>query len=128
MYSWAWYVGLPLIKLFGNKLKDVAGIDNDKNKLQKLKKNISYVTDINSDDLIKINKKVLISNNYKIIKNYECIIICVPTPLTKSKKPNLNFIKSAIDSMLPYLRKNHIVILESTTYPGTTDDFIEKNK
>jgi len=120
------YVGLPLIKLFGNKLKDVAGIDNDKKKLQKLKKNISYVTDINSDDLIKINKKVLISNNYQIIKNYECIIICVPTPLTKTKKPNLNFIKSAIDAMLPYLRKNHIIILESTTYPGTTDDFIEK--
>jgi len=119
------YVGLPLAKEFLKANFKVIGFDIDKNKVNKLKKNETYIEYIN---FINIKKKF--SNNFiaksifnEIVKT-DVIILCLPTPLAKNKDPDLKYIKSSILSMKKFLRKGQILILESTTYPGTTRDYL----
>lgn len=112
------YVGLPLLKTLSKKGFNTFGIDTDKKKInslnQKNKKNPIF-------DLFKNNKKkTQISSDFSLIKLCDVVIICVPTPLKKNKKPELKYIKSAIESMFPYLKPNQLLSLESTTFPGTT--------
>ncbi len=119
------YVGIPLIKRFVDEKFNVIGFDNDTKKIKLLKKSSSYIKHI-SDDTIKsiISKKFTATSNYKAIKDVDIIIICVPTPLKNNKTPDLSYIKSSIISILPYVRKGQTIALESTTYPGTTDEEI----
>ena len=103
------YVGSELIKKFDKKGFKTIGIDTDKNKL-KLKK----------------NKNMILTNNYKFINKSDIIIIALPTPLTKNLKPDLSYIKKSLINLKKYMKKGQLLSLESTTYPGTTEEILAK--
>ncbi len=115
------YVGLPLALRFAEVGFNVIGYDKDKKKTIKLKKFESYIKSISDKELNK--KNFLPTSNLKVFSKSDVIIICLPTPLKKnSKVPDMIFLKNFAFSLKSFLRENHIIILESTTYPGTTKE------
>ena len=119
------YVGLPLSILFAKNKFKVIGFDIDKQKINKLRKRKSYIERIPKKDINKIYNKGFYTNNFSFIKNCNFIIICVPTPLKKNK-PNLEYINSTYSNIKNYLRDGQVLILESTSYPGTTREILSK--
>ena len=118
------YVGLPLSLLISRDR--VIGIDIDKRKINQLNLNKSYIERIDNNKIRHYNKKNIFSTDFSKIIDSDFIIICVPTPLKTNKSPDLSFIKNAIAKIKPYLKKGQTIILESTSYPGTTNDHIVK--
>ena len=119
------YVGLPLAIRFVQEGFGVIGFDIDKDKVESLNNNISYIKHINDDILSQINKNGFKSTtNFEIIKNIDVIVICVPTPLGVHNEPDLSYIHNTLDLITPNLKNDQILVLESTTYPGTTEDEI----
>ncbi len=126
------YVGLPLALNFCEKKYNVLGLDIDEEKINKINSGSSYISYIKSSRIKNAidNKSLEVSSNISSVKKAHAIILCVPTPLTKHNEPDLSFINQTLKSILPYLQKGQILSLESTTYPGTTEEivkpFIEK--
>ena len=120
------YVGLPLAMEFVNAGYKVNGIDIDQNKINSLNDGKNYITDVNDEKLKKAVKKGLLkgTTDFSIVKNLDAISICVPTPLNKEKNPDISFIVSVMDKIKDYLHPHMIIILESTTYPGSTRELI----
>ena len=118
------YVGLPLSILFVKNNFKIIGIDIDKNKINKIKKNDSYLDRISNKDIALINKNGKFFSNFNKIKVCDIVIICVPTPLKIDQSPDLSFIRKTISSIKKFLRKGQTLILESTSYPGTTKEEI----
>lgn len=120
------YVGLPLALAFVEAGFNVTGIDSDKTRINKITRGISYLLDIESPRLKKtVNSgKLKATVSYSAMRRVDVIIICVPTPLTKTKEPDLTYIVSATNEIARFLRLGHLVILESTTYPGTTREVV----
>ena len=119
------YIGLPTAINFSKKKIKVYGFDTDKSKVSKLNKSQSYIGSIKSEDIKKAKKNGFIATgDYSNVKKLDVIIICVPTPLTKNKIPDLRFINSTLSSLMPFIKKQQLISLESTTYPGTTDEII----
>ncbi|RMG03769.1 MAG: nucleotide sugar dehydrogenase [Nitrospirae bacterium] len=118
------YVGLPLVIEFARVGFTVVGFDVDTKKVEKLKKGISYIGHIPSDFIKESVKKrgFLPTNDFSNLKEVDCIIICVPTPLDEHREPDLSYVVSTTETVSRYLRKGQLVVLESTTYPGTTDE------
>lgn len=123
------YVGLPYALEFAKSGFNVIGIDLNEKKIASLKNNESYITDISSEELKDINSTGLITytSSYDNIDNVDVIDICVPTPLGKSKEPDLFFITSAVQSIKDKISKPKLIILTSTTYPGTTREYVVPN-
>ena len=123
------YVGLPRSIQFCKKNIQVYGIDTDQSKTEILKKGKSYITNVKNNEIAKnIRKKLLIpTSDFSCINKLDVIIICVPTPLDKKLKPNLNFIKNTFTRIKNFLRKDQLVCLESTSYPDTTYETIITN-
>lgn len=121
------YVGLPLANALVNKSFPVTGFDSDENKVDKLKKSQSYIKYITSDLIAQMNDSGYFrpTSDKSLLKETDVIIICVPTPLTKHREPDMSYVVSTAESILPFLRKGHMVILESTTYPGTTEEVMK---
>ena len=119
------YVGLPLSILFSKKKFKVIGFDTDKGKVNKLNKRKSYIQRISIKDIDKIYKKGFCTNDFSLIKDCDFILICVPTPL-KNNKPNLEYIISTYSNIKNYLREKQVLILESTSYPGTTREILSR--
>ena len=121
------YVGLPLAVEFARSGFPVIGIEIDPRKAEAINNAKSYVEDISDEELRQVVEKGLLraTTDYSAIRDADAIIITVPTPLSKTKDPDLSFIMGAIENMKPYLRKGHIIVLESTTYPGTTDEVVK---
>ena len=120
------YVGLPLACVFAKKKFDVTGFDIDKNKIAYLKKSRSYIKHIKNAELLKIKNYFKVQNSFLKIKDLDIIILCLPTPLSKSKKPDLSFIQSTLNSINYMFKKGQLVILESSTYPGSTKFLFSK--
>jgi len=120
------YVGLPLAVGFAEKGFSVLGLDSDKSKVEKINKGQSYIKDIPSSDLEKIIKKRNLSatTDKKILKQVDVIIICVPTPLDKHNQPDISLLQNATKTISKFIKKNQLIILESTTYPGTTREVL----
>ncbi len=120
------YVGLPLALAFAEAGFNVTGVDADKGRVNKITRGVSYLLDIESARLkravTKGRLKATISQS--ALRRADTIIICVPTPLTKTKEPDLTYIVSATNDIARFLRLGHLVILESTTYPGTTREVV----
>jgi len=115
------YVGLPLATAFSKKF-NVIGYNNTKDKVESLKRGKSYIEDIKDEE---INLDVFDpTNDYKDLKNCDFIIIAVPTPLREDKSPDLSYIKKAGEEIGEILKKGQFIILKSTTYPGTTEEFL----
>lgn len=120
------YVGLPLALLMAKKGFNVVGYDIDKTKINKIKNKKSYLERISNNQIKTTFKKNKFFSNFENIHLCDVLIICVPTPL-KNKSPNLEFIKNTVSMIKNKLRNNQLLILESTSYPGTTRDLIVKN-
>ena len=114
------YVGLPLAILFAKKGLKVFGFDIDIDKIKILNSQKSYIERIAASDIILLLKKGVVTSNFENIINCDVIVICVPTPLKNKNIPDISFVKETFISIKKYLRKNQILILESTSYPGTT--------
>ena len=121
------YVGLPLALGFCEKGITTFGFDININIINSLRRGKSYIEHICSNELEKYiyNKKLNPDTNIENIKKVDVIIICVPTPLNKNKEPDLTFIKDSLFSVRNSLKKGQVLILESTTYPGTTEEIIK---
>src|SRR6266403_2112368 len=118
------YVGLPLSLQFARSCTEVIGIDVDPQKVELLNKGQSYIKHIASADIAELlnTKKFFASPDFSKIKEVEAVIICVPTPLNRNREPNLSYVLETGRSIAPHLVRGVLVVLESTTYPGTTDE------
>ena len=121
------YVGLPLVMAFIDKNFQVYGFDVDQKKIDSLSSGESYIKQISSE---KINRIVLSeqfkpTNDFSEISKVDAVLICVPTPLNKKQEPNLSYITSTCNTILPYIKSNQLIILESTTYPGTCNEVLK---
>lgn len=121
------YVGLPLAVELSKANYNVYGIDIDSKKITQLKNNISYIIDIDNEEIKLINEsfQFIPTSDFEIIKELDAISICVPTPLTKSQEPDISYIINVMDNIKKYMHKGLLITLESTTYPGTTEELIE---
>jgi UDP-N-acetyl-D-glucosamine dehydrogenase len=118
------YVGLPLSLQFARSGVNVLGLDVDPAKIESLNQGRSYIKHIESSAIAELVKagNFSASADFSRIKKVEAIIICVPTPLNKNREPDISFIINTGKSIAPHLQKGALVVLESTTYPGTTDE------
>lgn len=119
------YVGLPLALRYAEVGYVVIGFDIDQAKVDKLKQGQSYIQHIKSEKITAyINKNLQVTTDFSKASQVDAIILCVPTPLTKWRDPDLSFIINTAEALLPHLRAEQILSLESTTYPGTTDEIL----
>ena len=118
------YVGLPLSLQFARSCVSVLGIDVDPKKVELLNKGQSYIKHIKSSEIAELvgSGKFSASTDSGLIKGVEAVLICVPTPLNKNREPDLSFVLNTGRTIAPHLQKGALVVLESTTYPGTTDE------
>lgn len=117
------YVGLPLALRYNNVGFRVLGIDNDPSKVTKLQDGKSYIKHISEDSIVSaLNSGLAATTDFSRSAECDAIIICVPTPLNKYREPDLSYVVNTLEAVQPYLRAGQIVSLESTTYPGTTEE------
>lgn len=120
------YVGLPLAVDFAHAGFDVVALDVDSSKVEAINTGRSYIKDIESADVqaAVASGKLRATTDYAALREADTVSICVPTPLRKTKDPDISYIVSATESLAANFRPGQLVILESTTYPGTTDEVI----
>jgi len=120
------YVGLPLAVEFAKAGFHVTGIDLQQSRVDRLMKGESYVQDVPSGEVAKLVKghRFDATTDFSVVRELDTINICVPTPLRKTKDPDMSYIVSASDEIAKYFHPGLLVILESTTYPGTTDELL----
>jgi len=120
------YVGLPLVLRFGEEHFSVLGFDVDPEKVRRLTAGESYIRHIPAEKIkaLVTAKQFEASTDFSRLKEADCIIICVPTPLTEKKDPDLQYIEKTADSIAATIRKGQLISLESTTYPGTTEEIL----
>jgi UDP-N-acetyl-D-glucosamine dehydrogenase len=119
------YVGLPLLIEFAKAGFNVAGLDIDESKIVAIQAGKSYIKHINAvhiQSALTNNPKAFVTTDFSRARECDALLICVPTPLTRHRDPDLSFIEITARSIAPHLRKGQLVTLESTTYPGTTDE------
>ncbi|MDB2462196.1 nucleotide sugar dehydrogenase [Alphaproteobacteria bacterium] len=117
------YVGLPLARAFCQQEINVVGFDIDKQKIKLIEKGQSYIKHISNEAIERMRKDdlFLVTTDFSKIADVDVIIICVPTPLSKHREPDLGPVLGTGLAIMPHLQKGQLVILESSTYPGTTD-------
>ena len=120
------YVGLPLAVQFADAGFEVIGIDIDPGRVEAINAGRSYIEDVPTGILSRLvnDGKLKASSDYAVLAGVGAVIICVPTPLRKTRDPDLSFIVDAAEKIEPYLSDGKIVVLESTTYPGTCEELI----
>ncbi|HCC79358.1 MAG: UDP-N-acetyl-D-glucosamine dehydrogenase [Chloroflexi bacterium GWB2_49_20] len=120
------YVGLPLAVIFAEAGFNVLGIDPDVRKVESVNKGHSYIQDVPTDQLAKLVKsgKIQASADFSGLKDMDAVSICVPTPLRKTGDPDMSFILSATEELANYMHPGMVVVLESSTYPGTTREIL----
>jgi len=116
------YVGMPLAVAFAEAGFNVLGIDPDQRKADTFNKNISYIQDVPTETVVRLKQagKLNMTTDFAALKEMDAVSICVPTPLRQTGDPDMSFINSAADQLAKYVHKGMVVVLESTTYPGTT--------
>jgi UDP-N-acetyl-D-glucosamine dehydrogenase len=120
------YVGLPLVVEFAEAGFTVTGIDLDQRKVDMINKGESYIQDIPTSVLKPLFDagRIKATTDFSVVKDLDTINICVPTPLGKSKEPDMSYIVKSCESLAKYFQPGKLIILESTTYPGTTDELM----
>jgi UDP-N-acetyl-D-glucosamine dehydrogenase len=114
------YVGLPLGLAFAEEGHDVIGLDADSRKVDSLRASESYIEDVPSESLAAVAQRFAATTHYEDLKSCDAVIICVPTPLTQSREPDLTHLVDSAAALSKVLQRGQLVSLESTTYPGTT--------
>jgi UDP-N-acetyl-D-glucosamine dehydrogenase len=120
------YVGLPLALAFAQKGFMTAGIEVDEDKAQSLNQGRSYLGDIPDAEIARElhSERFYATTDPSVLEGCDCIIICVPTPLSRTNDPDLSYIQSATEVITQHLREGQLIVLESTTYPGCTDELV----
>lgn len=117
------YVGLPLALLLSEQRFRVSGFDVDRAKVEALSKGQSYICRIPGTEIKRaVENGFQASSDYSLLACMDVVIICVPTPLDEHREPDLSYVTSTLESLAPYLQAGQLVVLESTTYPGTTEE------
>ncbi len=121
------YVGLPLAVETAKAGFSVVGVEIDAARAAAINRGESYIADVPQDDVQRLvaAERLTAATSYEALRDVDVLIICVPTPLTKSKEPDLSYVRSAATGCVSVLRPGHLVILESTTYPGTTVEVVK---
>src|SRR5512144_1895726 len=121
------YVGLPLAVELAKAGFHATGIDLDERKVQSVNDGRSYIPDVPTADVQALHAKGLLdaTTDFGVVKDLDTINICVPTPLRKTKDPDMSYIVSAVEGVAKHLHPGMLIILESTTYPGTTDEVVQ---
>jgi UDP-N-acetyl-D-glucosamine dehydrogenase len=120
------YVGLPLAATFAEAGFHVTGFDTDQQRVNQASRGESYIPDISSSTLQKLidTQRICFTSDYNALDDIDAVSICVPTPLRKTRDPDISYIISATQQIREHLHPGQLVILESTTYPGTTDEVL----
>ena len=118
------YAGLPLAMAFAETGFEVTGIDLDEAKVSALKEGRSYLVDVPVERYDKVDGRVKPTTDYAAAAELDALTICVPTPLSKTRTPDLSYIVAAAESVAAHLRHGQLVVLQSTTYPGTTEEVV----
>lgn len=120
------YVGLPLAVAFAEAGYRVTGLDLDPRKVESLSRGESYIPDVASGSVsaLRAQERLDASTDVAVLRDADVIFICVPTPFDRMKAPDLTAVKSASESICPQLRRGQLIILQSTTFPGTTEEVV----
>src|SRR5262249_54754838 len=121
------YVGLPLANLFHQKGFQVVGFDVDQRKVDTLNAGRSYIGHIPNERVVELmgNGRFVPTTGFSKNREIDTVSICVPTPLDEYREPDLSFIESTGRSIAPHIRQGQLIVLESTTYPGTTKEILQ---
>jgi len=120
------YVGLPLALRFADVGQRVTGFDLDQTKVEKLNKGQSYIQHIPAERIrehVK-GKRFDATTDFTRLREMDAVLICVPTPLDERREPDLSYVKNTAEAIAPHLQPSQLIVLESTTYPGTTDEMV----
>src|ERR671929_70721 len=118
------YAGLPLAMLFAEVGFEVTGIDIDESRVRAVGEGRSYLVDVPAERYEGVDGRLSASTDYARVEELDALTICVPTPLSKTRTPDLSYIVSAAESVASHLREGQLVVLQSTTYPGTTEEIV----
>ena len=120
------YVGLPFATVFANAGFTVTGIDPDAKKVDTLNKGVSYIQDVSTEELAPLVEagKLKATTDFSVLEEMDAVSICVPTPLRKTGDPDLSFILAVTEELKKYVHPGMVVVLESTSYPGTTREIL----
>ncbi len=121
------YVGLPLAVAFAQKGFRVFGIDTSPARVERIKNLKSYIADVSNAAIAAVMRKgtLAVSCDFAVLREADAVLICVPTPLKRRYTPDISFIQSAVKEVAQSLKKGVLIVLESTTYPGTTEELIK---
>ena len=119
------YVGLPLSLRFAEAGYRVIGFDIDPKKIELLNRGETYIVQFAGERIVEaLENGFLATNDFSHARECDALILCVPTPLSKQYQPDMSFVTDTLESLLPHTRENQVISLESTTYPGTTEEII----
>lgn len=121
------YVGLPLAVEKAKAGYKVIGLDIQQKRVDMVNRGINYIGDIVDDELKELvaNKRIEADTDYSILSEADCVMICVPTPLDKYQQPDTSYVEGSTREIAKYLKKGMLIVLESTTYPGTTEEIVK---
>ncbi len=120
------YVGLPLAVALGHAEIPVIGVDLDQRKIEKINRGESYIPDVPTEQIAALVEKKLLSayTDYELVRQADSVFICVPTPFDANKAPDLTAVRQAAEGIAPRLQRGQMIVLQSTTYPGTTEEVV----
>jgi UDP-N-acetyl-D-glucosamine dehydrogenase len=118
------YAGLPLAMTFAEAGFDVVGIDTNEERVEAIRHGRSYLVDVPGERYERLDGRLEATSDYGAVSELDAITICVPTPLSKTRTPDISHVVSAAESVAGNLAPGHLVLLQSTTYPGTTDEIV----
>jgi UDP-N-acetyl-D-glucosamine dehydrogenase len=120
------YVGLPLLAAFHKQGFRVVGFDIDAHKIEAFRTGTSYIKHFGAAEMqeLSASARVRATSDFALINDVDAVILCVPTPLTKHREPDMSYIIQTANTIAPHLKRGQLIVLESTTYPGTTDEII----
>ena len=119
------YVGLPLALTMVEAGKRVVGLDVDAAKVERLEEGQSYIRHIEASRIVAAGKRFRATTDFRALADCDAIIVCVPTPLTEGREPDLSYVSRTAETIAEHLRAGQLVVLESTTYPGTTEEVMQ---
>jgi len=120
------YVGLPLVRSMAEKGFSVLGFDIDPGKVERLNRGESYIRHIEAESIAAMRRsgRFEATEDFSRLAEMHAIVLCVPTPLTRHREPDLSFVEKTAEAIAPHLRRGQLIVLESTTYPGTTREIV----
>jgi len=118
------YAGLPLAMSFAEAGFDVTGIDLNEERVRSVQEKRAYLVDVPEERFERLDGALTASIDYSVVRDLDALTICVPTPLSKTRTPDVQYIVSAAESVAANLRPGELIVLQSTTYPGTTEEIV----